>query len=221
MPERQQYPKPPLIEAVLELRFEQNMSERELTRLKDRLQRAFPAADELRNFQAKLEDQAAVQMTGLAGYKLTAKNGADVVILQPNALVTSRLAPYEGWERLVEHAKENYEAFEKIVGYKRIVRVGVRFVNRIDVPNRLLTNRHVGDLLNVKIALPADTASSLGGFSLAQNFVHKESGLKVLAQVAVGEPALIDHTSVFVDLDCISTSKSPRKSIRSGSFWEP
>jgi uncharacterized protein (TIGR04255 family) len=211
MAERQQYPKPPLIEAVLELRFEQNMSERELTRLKDRLQRAFPAADELRNFQAKLEDQGAVQMTGLAGYKLTAKNGTDVVMLQPNALVTSRLAPYEGWERLVEHAKENYEAFEKIAGYKRVVRVGARFVNRIDVPNRLLANRHVGDLLNIKIALPADTASSLGEFSLAQNFVHKESGLKVLAQVAVGEPALIDHTSVFVDLDCAIDEQIPAK----------
>jgi len=32
---RQQYSKPPLIEAVLELRFENAFTERELTRLKD------------------------------------------------------------------------------------------------------------------------------------------------------------------------------------------
>lgn len=217
MADRQQYPKPPLLEAVLELRFEQSMSERDLTRLKDRLLRAFPAADELRNFQAKLEDQAAVQMTGIVGYKLTAKNGADVVLLQPNALVTSRLAPYQGWDSLVKQAKENYEAFEKIAGYKRVVRTGVRFVNRIDVPNNLLANRCVSDLLNIKITLPAGAASSLGGFSLAQNFVHQESGLKVLAQVAIGEPALIDHTSVFVDIDCAIDEKIP---VKIDEVWE-
>jgi uncharacterized protein (TIGR04255 family) len=99
---------------VLELRFEQSMSERDLTRLKDRLQRAFPAADELRNFQAKLEDQAAVQMTGIVGYKLTAKSGADVVMLQPNALVTSRLAPYQGWDSLVKQASRRLSRFDPL-----------------------------------------------------------------------------------------------------------
>jgi hypothetical protein len=48
---------------------------------------------------------------------------------------------------------------------KRIVRIGARFVNRIDVPDRLLADRHVGDLLNIKIELPKATASSRAGFS--------------------------------------------------------
>lgn len=202
MVERHQYPKPPLLEAVLELRFEQNFAEREFIRLRDRLQRAYPTVEELRTFEAKLEAQGAVKDQGLAGFRLTAKSSVDVVVLQQNALITSRLAPYYGWEQLTAQAKANYEAFEKIVGFRRLVRIGARFVNRIDVPNKSLSDRHIGDLLNIKIEMPAGSASSRGPYSLAINFIHHGSGLKVLAQVAVGDPVLIEHTSVFVDLDC-------------------
>jgi uncharacterized protein (TIGR04255 family) len=217
MADRQQYLKPPLIEAVLELRFGHDLSDKELTRAKDRLQRAFPAVEEMKTFQAKLEAYGAVRDLGLAGFKLTAKNGADVILLQRNTLVTSRLPPYYGWERLTEQAKENYELFEKVVGLKPIVRIGARFVNRIDVPDRLLADRHVGDLLNIKIELPDGTASSRAGFSLAINFKHAGSGLNILAQVAIGEPVLIDHTSVFVDLDCFIEEGIPTNP---GQFWK-
>lgn len=209
MADKQQYSKPPLIEAVLELRFDQGLSDRELTRVKDRLQRSFPAVDELRNFEAKLEPHGAVKELGLAGYRMTAKSGTDIVTVQQNAVATSRLAPYEGWEQLIEKARENCEIFEKVVGFRRVARLGARFVNRIDVPDRVLANTHVTDLLNIKIALPVGTASSLGAFSLAINFVHSSSGLKILAQVAVGEPALIDHTSIFLDLDCAIDEEIP------------
>jgi len=217
MADRQQYSKPPLVEAVLELRFEQNLSDKEMIRAKDRLQRPFPAVEELKTFQAKLEPRGAVTDMGLAGFKLTSKNGIDVVLLQRNTIVASRLAPYCGWERFVAQAKENYELFEKVVGLKRINRIGARFVNRIDVPDQLLANRHVGDLLNIKIELPNETASSRGVFSLALNFRHSGSGLKVLVQVAVGDPVLIDHTSVFVDLDCAIDEQIPANMAQ---LWE-
>lgn len=201
MADRQQYSKPPLIEAVLELRFETGLSERDLSRAKDRLQKTFPSVEQMVNLEARLEPNGSVRQVGLSGYKLTAKNGADVVLLQEKSLTASRLAPYEGWQLLLEKAQENYRLFEKVVGFRRVTRVGARFVNRIDVPNELLAHRHVGDLLKVRISLPEGVAASLGTFSLAINLVHAGSGLKVLAQVAIGEPALIDHTSVFVDLD--------------------
>jgi uncharacterized protein (TIGR04255 family) len=201
MADRRVYSKPPLIEAVLELRFENSLSDRELIRLKDRLQKAYPAVDELKTFQAKLEPHGAVKDMGLHGFKMTAKTGADVVMLQQNALVTSRLAPYRGWEALAAVARENHAAFEKVVGYKRIVRIGARFVNRIDVPNSLLANKDLSDLLNIRITLPPNLPSHRGPFSLAMNFVHSSSKLKVLAQVATGDAMLIDHTSIFLDLD--------------------
>lgn len=211
MADRHHYSKPPLIEAVIELRFDQNLSVKDLIRAKDRLQRSFPAVEELKTFQAKLEAHSAVQDMGLTGYKMSAKNGLDVVLFQSNILVTSRLAPYEGWGQLLLQAQNNYETFEKAVGFRRIVRLGSRFINRIDVPDHFLANRHVSDFLNIKIALPAEISASRSTFSLAINFVHRGSGLKVLAQVALGDPALIDHTSVFLDLDCSIEEQIPTK----------
>ena len=139
------------------------------------------------------------------------------MLLQQQSLVTSRLAPYDGWERVKARAKEEYEIFEKVVGFKSVIRIGGRFVNRIDVPDKLLADRYVGDLLNIKIELPSEAASSRGAYSLAVNFVHPKSQLKVLAQVAVGEPALIDHTSVFVDLDCAIEQGIPNNI---GQMWD-
>src|SRR6266581_5349617 len=134
MVDRVQYRKPPIIEAVIELKFDEGLSERDLARLKERFGRNFPAAEEVRNFEVQLVDRAAARQLGLVGYKLTAKSAVDVVLIQQQGLTTSRLAPYQGWDHLIGNAKENIGLFEKVVGYKRISRIGTRFVNRIDIP---------------------------------------------------------------------------------------
>jgi uncharacterized protein (TIGR04255 family) len=216
MAARPQYKKPPIIEAVLEFRFDGTLSERDMVRLKERLERNFPSTEEQRNFQVTLGKEAATKQLGVAGYKLTSKNAVDVVLIQQQAFVTSRLAPYEGWEKLIENAKANFAVFEKVVGFKRVVRIGTRFINRIDVPVAKLADKDIGDLLKIKIELPSGIASSKGSYSLAINFVHGDSGMKVLAQVAVGEPVLIEHASVFVDIDCAIDENIPANS---GQVW--
>jgi uncharacterized protein (TIGR04255 family) len=55
------------------------------------------------------------------------------------------------------------------------------------------------------------------GWALALNFRHAGSGLNVLAQVAIGDPVLIDHASVFVDLDCSIEEEIPANM---GQFWK-
>jgi uncharacterized protein (TIGR04255 family) len=204
-----QYKRPPLIEGVLELRFEEAFSERDLTRLKDRLVRSYPAAEEMRNFQVKLEHRAQAQQMDIAGYKLTAKNAVDVVLIQQRTIATSRLAPYLGWENLTASAKANYGTLEKVAGYRKVVRLGARFVNRIDIPLKQLGERNIGDLLNIQISIPGDLASSRGTFSLATNFVHGTSGVNILAQVGTGDPVLIEHASIFLDIDASIEDEFP------------
>jgi uncharacterized protein (TIGR04255 family) len=213
MIQNQRYKRPPLIEAVLEFRFDDVSSERDLVRLKERLARGYPAVEEQRNFQVKLEVGAEAEQMGIAGYKLTANNAVDVVLIQP-----SRLAPYLGWEHLVTNAKSNFDAVDKVLGYRRVTRIGARFVNRIDMPIDQLGDRNIGDLLNIRISLPDGLASSRGIFSLATNFVHEKSGVKFLAQVGIGgEPTLIDRASIFLDIDASIDSNLPANIER---VWE-
>lgn len=202
MAEIRQYAKPPLVEAVLELRFETPFTDRELTRVKDKVARKSSKVDELKNYQAQMVPDGAVKDLGLVGYRVTAANGVDVVLVQNNSLVTSRMAPYEGWDRLIADTKTNYEAVEKIIGLRRITRIGARFINRVDVPNRLIRDKYIGDLLNIKIEGPPVTSGDRGPYSLALNFVHPQTGIKMFAQISVGDPVLIDHTPLFIDLDC-------------------
>src|ERR1700730_11980214 len=113
------YKRPPIVEADFEIRFQEALSSREMERLRDRYKRNHPAVEEQHKIQIDLQRKKAVAtVPTLSGYKLTASNANDVVLIQQNILGSSRLAPYEGWDRFIEKARQNFEIFSKISGHR-------------------------------------------------------------------------------------------------------
>src|SRR5437667_11848924 len=100
----QKYRKPPITEAVIDFQLEGRFSDSTLEKLKNALQTTFPEVSkevtigvQIGNTEARI-DQA-------PGFKLTSKDNLDIVLLRANAVANSRLAPYEGWEKLRDRAK--------------------------------------------------------------------------------------------------------------------
>src|SRR5262245_30243915 len=130
LPMPRRYRRPPIVEANFEIRFQEALSSREMERLRDRYKRTHPVIEEQRQISIELQKQKAITgAPALIGYKLTASNASDVVLIQQNILGSSRLAPYEGWDSFIEEARQNFEIFSKIAGRRQIIRVGARFVN--------------------------------------------------------------------------------------------
>jgi hypothetical protein len=153
MAESRHYPRPPITEAVVELRYEGQLNVRETERVRDRFKPRYPTVEQLQMVEVLFgEGGTATPKFVPAGFKMTDKNALDVLMIKTNALGTIRLAPYERWETLKGRAEENWEVLEKVLNTrKRVVRIGARFINRIDIPSDLLGSKDVGEFFPTHI----------------------------------------------------------------------
>jgi uncharacterized protein (TIGR04255 family) len=201
------YSRPPIVEAVFEFRFAELLSARDLDRIRDRLKSRYPAIQERRNIGVQVQENGKVETTSnVDGYQMAAADARSLVLYQTNAFGTVRPAPYENWEHLMGEAKENYETFEKVLGRKTFTRISSRFINRIDIPNAAIADRNFAAWLNVGVRLPEPFTGDEKNFTFACNFPHKATGLGVVLQGGSVEPALLDCTSILLDIDVYQES---------------
>src|SRR5262245_51572337 len=102
------YARPPITEAVIEIRFGERFGQRDLERLRDRFARDLPKVEETYDVNVSVESGKASTQLTQSGYKLTSADARDIVFLFHSNLLTSRLAPYQGWEVLFQATKDNF-----------------------------------------------------------------------------------------------------------------
>ena len=209
--ERKHYSRAPLMEAVIELRFAAVLSQRDMERLRGRFKSKYISVEEMQTIEVLFEGGKFQSKASPGGYKMTAKSAADVVVVNPYTLGTSRLAPYEGWDPLTEAAKVNFDTFTKTLGRQKVARIGARFVNRIDIPNSILKDQNLTDFVRLGVTLNTEVAQETGSYSVAVNAVHRETKAKLLIQSATILPVLLDHTSVTLDIDAFWDDDVPQK----------
>jgi uncharacterized protein (TIGR04255 family) len=213
----QRYPKPPITEAVFEFRFQAELSERDRARLRDRFKKRYPAIDEQQAVDVKIGPGGVDTSSKLVGYKQTASNGCDMVMFQMANFDSIRLAPYNGWEKFIQTARDNFDEFTKVVGRLQVVRLAARFLNRIDIPLSAVEGRDLALFTKLGIALPQDLSGGVGPYSLAVNFVESKTGVKILLQSGVVSPPLLEHLSLSVDIDAYIDTDIPT---RIDALWE-
>jgi uncharacterized protein (TIGR04255 family) len=214
MAEARHYARPPITEAVLELRFEGALTDRDLARARDRFKSAYPTIEKVEQFEVQFkEDKVLPPKRTLSHFKMTARNAVDIVMFGRQTLGTVRLAPYENWENLRGSAQGNWETFEKVFGTrKRVTRIGARFINRIDVPEAVVKIRPFVELFRTHIALAPGVAEQIGAFSYAVTAFHKETGAKLGIQAGIVQPpALLEHVSFTFDIDAYWDSEIPQR----------
>ncbi len=135
-------PSPPIVEAVIHWRAPAARAW-EKKDLLDFLGKKLPDYSEVRDqYQFQIEGRlgadgsSAHSSQGIwAGFRLEKKKDGVHYVAQflRDGLVFSRLKPYERWEPFVEEAKRAWKFFVEFGRPERILRLGVRFINRIPV----------------------------------------------------------------------------------------
>jgi uncharacterized protein (TIGR04255 family) len=151
------------------------------------------------------------------GYKQTAPNGCDLVIIQMANFDSIRLAPYQGWETFIQTARDNFDEFTKVVGRLQVVRLATRFLNRIDIPMKVVEGRDLTVFTKLGVALPEALSNGVGPYSLAVNFVEPNTGVKILLQSGLVSPPLLEHVSLSIDIDAYIDADLPA---RIDAVWE-
>ena len=223
-----QYARPPITEAVIELRFDPVISQDALAKFLRDVHGQYPTAEQSYEVTVELKVPAsgaepiATPKKKLAGYKITSRDETDLILVAADRLATVRLAPYCGWEEFLETTKNNYALLKKRSGYRKIVRVATRYVNRIDIP--ICMSDSVGttkpiDTTEYLLLEPRIPGIIPNVSSFASQFVGSvpEIDGKVLVNAATVSSPLIDHVSLLLDIDLFKDQNIPQKD---KEFWD-
>lgn len=130
-----EYRKPPIVEAVVQVSFEERIDLADVERIAGRFSKLYASRNERQAITASL-DTATGKLSATnqkIGVELRDDLATKVLVIDADFVLFSALAPYGGWSALEVRLVEELEGVKSTVGPLKVSRLGMRFVNRIDV----------------------------------------------------------------------------------------
>lgn len=206
------YKKPPIIEAVIEVRFANHINALDLEKLVLKMRSKF-TIQKLEEVGLKIshEEQSGVRAETsmrLAGYKLIGNADSSIIVqVKHDAVSTSRLPPYEGWSKLVAEFKKYYDWYTN-KNFKTLSRIGVRYINRIDIP---LVDKKIelGHYFKIYPNVPKSNFPAINNFSVQTDAALDSDRVLTINVRGADEPPLLKHGSIIFDLDIAQSKNLP------------
>jgi uncharacterized protein (TIGR04255 family) len=196
----QVYSRAPITEAVIEVRVKTPLDAAQLDRLAARFARRYPAPlQKMFDINVEVGEVASKANQNLTGYRMSTSEGAKVLLLGWSSIATAKIAPYAGWEQLVEDAQNNWEIWLKIVGWQPLARIGVRYVNRLDIPTT--TRIELTDYITVQPSLPRELDSGIVHFAMNLTIPLGAEGERLIINAGSVTSPIIGNQSLIVDID--------------------
>lgn len=132
--------KPPIREAVIEIRFktEIDYSVNDLYSISKSLSPDFEIGEKefKKGLTIKLSEEGAQGSTEnmLMGYNFKNKNKGLYLKVRKNSFAVGKLSPYISWDNFFNDFKNMWKIFTDSYNLKQISRVGVRFINAMEIP---------------------------------------------------------------------------------------
>ena len=213
-PERHHYKNPPIEEALCELHFKPGR-DWDLT-IPGKLQAEFGS-----EYSGKPREQKAVQVElqvqggrpsnlqydeGLAKVQLVTTDGKRMVGVGRDALSIHMLHPYQnphnpdrsGWDEFKRRISAALDAYWKVAEPIGVNRIGVRYINKIVVPQR---TARVEEYLRCALPEVSELPDNLRTFVSRVEYIYDDRVHLVLSQGLISAP--LDHIGFILDLDVI------------------
>ncbi|HWE77754.1 MAG TPA: TIGR04255 family protein, partial [Pseudolabrys sp.] len=132
------YPRAPITEAVLAFRFSARAAQGDLQRAIDKLQKFYPISDT--QTETKIQVEADTGKSSVErrwfGARLSSTDRTEVALCRPAEFACSKLAPYTNWSDLSARARRDWDLLRRALGAIPISRIGLRYLNRLDIPDK-------------------------------------------------------------------------------------
>jgi uncharacterized protein (TIGR04255 family) len=208
---QQLYKRPPITEAVVEIRLETPLGAPLVERVRDRFLEFYPLPPQsVLHVAVQVGTETSKLRQQIHAYRLTGPDGADIVIVGPTMLTTSRLAPYEGWEPFISIAMRNWEMWKKLIGWQKISRIGVRFINRIDVPSPDDGPVNLDEYLLFTLQKPQLDLPPMESFAVNQASDLGKDDCKIIINAGSVPSPLVKTTSLILDIDISRQTNLPQ-----------
>jgi uncharacterized protein (TIGR04255 family) len=193
----------PIAEAVIEfrVRLATPVDSGRLTELASRWQAAFPVQEKVQAMAATFAIQdgkplAKAQHEQL-GIMLKTSDQHDIVQFRRDLFAFSQLQPYTSWDEILPRATELWASYRDAIRPDRLVRLGVRYINRL----RLALPADLSRYLTSPPAAPDVLASTIRTYLTRMVLHDSESGNSVTITQASEPSTDPQHIVVLLDVD--------------------
>ncbi len=202
------YDAPPIIEAVIQFRYAEPVSKTVQAKLLKRLKREYNNELALQAVGANVNfERQEAAFVAEPQSRLSSLDETDVLIIHATTLTWSRLAPYQGWDALLERVKRDVQIVHEVAGFRKITQLGVRYINRIDVPINGPITRYE-DYLTINLSLP-DIWDSVSSYGWRFERIYPNLLSLVIVQSAIIAPEIPNHAAFLLDIDIIRNQDIP------------
>src|SRR3989339_1251375 len=135
MPNYKHYNKAPIIEAIIDVRFLEPLTDKSIKKLSNKINKFFPI--QIPHFERKvnleIDNKGKVNVhedDNQIGFKLHSQDSENILTLLPAQLVLSKMAPYDCWVSFFGLFCEIWKELSKIHKVRSCTRVATRYINR-------------------------------------------------------------------------------------------
>jgi uncharacterized protein (TIGR04255 family) len=160
----------------------------------------YPTREERSLFQGRLSAGAQVGASAKqtkVGYLFRSADGKRVLQVRLDGFTFSRLKPYENWAALRDEAKGLWSAYRELVRPIKVTRVGVRYINQIDVPSARI---ELKDYFRTFPEVSPDLPQDLGAFLMQLQIPQVDLDAVLVLTQTGGAPPRFDVASVILDI---------------------
>lgn len=206
------YRRPPIIEAVVEVRVVTPLDDALLNKLQNLLAERYPAPPQkTANISVEAGPNGVTINQEASGFKILSNDGTFTVSVGRGAISTSRTAPYGGWDEFIGEAVLNWEVWKKVAGRRDIARIGLRYINRIDVPVAENVEISMDDILNFGVKRPRLTGfGPMTQFAVNAEIPMLERPYKLILNSSPTPSPLVKTASFLLDLDLSLDHQLPK-----------
>lgn len=206
------YPKAPITEGVIHLRVAGVATADEQQKVVHRLTKHYPHSNPLQEFSLRIDTtggEVAVDQKP-QGFRLNTNDQTDVVLVFPDGIAAARLAPYQGWEYLRDRARVAHEEWRRSTAHRAVTRIGIRYLNRIDIPLNGVSQVDLATYLAFRPQIPEIGIGPIVGY-MVQATLATDTPLwsASIASTIVTPPPLLNHVSLMLDIDVFRTEQIP------------
>lgn len=212
------YARPPITEAVIGVTFSSPMDSTQLASVTNAFKKNYPhkqdvtAFDDLSLvFNAKDAGGNKANVKLKHGHRFSTDDQTQLIVLWPNSFTLSQLAPYQGWGNFIKRFERDWGALKRILGFQQISRVGVRYINRIDIPATADVVEHEL-FLNIYPKMP-DILNPLDAYAIQASVTLKDINCQLTINTASVPSPILGHVSFVIDTDIFSEQNPPQSDI--------
>lgn len=211
----QNYLYPPITEAVIQVSVSHEMAIKDMEKIGNLLLKFYPHKVIITDLDIHITPQptggeSVAVNSQPKGLRLHSDDQVDRAIISQNSLTVARLAPYQGWDALHEQFVTAWKSWKKVAKTKPISRIGVRYVNRIDIPLENEKKIELEDYLTFYPKVP-----ELGNSPMAEYLIQVTQPINNLWSATIASTVLpsplINYISLLLDIDVFRTKSIPLK----------